>query len=79
MRIVLALGLLIALSAFADAAAAHHSRMRQHIFIRPGVASSFAAVPGWAFEPPRPQVRYDDVPNYYDPSKFGGEAALPVR
>jgi hypothetical protein len=42
------------------------------------VASSFNAIPGWAYEP-RPAIRYNDVPSYNDPSKYGGEAALPVQ
>jgi hypothetical protein len=37
--------LLMSLCASADAATAHHYRTRQHVIIRPGVASSFAAVP----------------------------------
>jgi hypothetical protein len=43
------------------------------------VASSFNAVPGWAYEPLRPAIRYNGVPSYNDPSKYGGEAALPVQ
>ena len=46
MRFVLVLGLLMSFSASADAATAHHYRTRHHVIIRPGVASSFAAVPG---------------------------------
>jgi hypothetical protein len=78
MRSVLAFGLLIALSASADAATMHYSRAPDHVFIRPGVASSFAAVPGWAYEQPRPPAPYDDAPSYNDPSKFGGSTALPI-
>ncbi|WMT75915.1 hypothetical protein [Bradyrhizobium sp. Ash2021] len=62
MRSVLALGLLIALSASAEAATIHHFRSRHHVFIRRDVASSFAAVPGWAYEPPRPPIHYNDTP-----------------
>lgn len=73
MRSVLVLGLLIAVSASAQAATAHHHYTRHHIFISPRVASSYAAVPGWGFKTPRPSIRYDDVPSYNDPSKYGGE------
>jgi len=44
MRSVLVLGLLMALCVSADAATAHHYRAH-HVIIRPGIASSFAAVP----------------------------------
>ena len=44
MRSVLVLGLLMALCVSADAATAHHYRTH-HVIIRPGIASSFAAVP----------------------------------
>jgi hypothetical protein len=44
MRLVLILGLLMTLSASADAATARDSRTH-HVIIRPGIASSFAAVP----------------------------------
>jgi hypothetical protein len=56
-------------------AAGHHTR--HHVLISPRVAASFDAVPGWA-ESPRPSIR-NDVPSYNDPSKFGGDAALPVQ
>ena len=59
-------------------AAGHHHDTRHHVFISPRVASSFDAVPGWA-ESPRPSIRYDDVPSYNDPSRYDGDAALPVR
>ena len=72
MRYVLGLGLLITLCASVDAATMHHSRTHHHVIIRPGVTSSFAAFPGLAYAPPRPQVHYDDTPSYDDPSKFGG-------
>ena len=76
MRSILVLGLLIAVSASAQAATTHHYT-RHHVFISPRVAASFDAVPGWA-ESPRPSIR-NDVPSYNDPSKFGGDAALPVQ
>jgi hypothetical protein len=80
MRSVLVLGLLIAVSASAQAATAHHHYTRHHVFISPRVASSFNAIPGWVYEPPRPSIRYDDAPpSYNDPSKFGGSEALPVQ
>jgi hypothetical protein len=63
--------------AFAAGHDAHHYTLN-HVFISSRVASSFDAVPGWV-EPPRPSIRYDDVPSYNDPSKFGGGAALPVQ
>ncbi len=78
MRSVLALGLLIALGASADAATLHHARTRHHVFIPPGVASSFAAVPGWSYERPRSPI-YDDTPDYRDASKSGGSRALPAE
>jgi hypothetical protein len=56
-------------------AAGHDTR--HHVFISPRVAASFDAVPGWA-EAPRPSIR-NDIPSYNDPSKFGGDAALPVQ
>jgi hypothetical protein len=39
------------------------------------------ATPGWlgAYAGAPPQDPYDSVPSYNDPSKFGGEEALPVR
>jgi hypothetical protein len=71
---ILALGLLNTLSTSANAATAHHYRTRPHVLIRPGVASSFAAVPGWAYAPHRAPVYYhDQTPSYDDPSKFGGD------
>lgn len=72
MRVLLALGLLISLGASGSAAAMHHSR---HAIVR---HSKGYAVPGWAYAAPRPPTHYDDTPNYNDPSKFGGDTALPV-
>ena len=79
MRSFFVLGLLMTMCASANAATVHHHRTRHHVIIRPGVASSFAAVPGWADVPRPPSAHYNDTPRYDDPSKFGGEAALPVR
>ena len=82
MRVVLALGLLLALCASADAARAHHAGSR-HVIIRQGHAFPWgSAVRGWSYAPlgsplygsyaaPRPDP-YDDTPSYDDPSKFGG-------
>jgi hypothetical protein len=78
MRYVLILGLLIAGSASAQAATLYRHDTGQRVFISPKVAQCFDAVPGWA-EAPRPSIRYEYVPSYDDPSKFGGGAALPVR
>jgi opacity protein-like surface antigen len=72
MRSFLALGLLIILCASASAAAMHHSR---RVIVRP---SQGYAVLGSAYAAARP-THYDDTPSYDDPSKFGGDAALPVR
>lgn len=73
MRSALALGLLMALSASADASTVHHARIRyhHHVFLPRGVTSSFAAVPNWTYRPPRPSLHYDDTPSYDDPSKLG--------
>jgi hypothetical protein len=78
MRSVLVFGLLIAVSAGAQAAT-HHHYTDHHIFISPRAASSLNAVSGWADEPLRPAIRFNGVPSYNDPSKYGGEAALPVQ
>jgi hypothetical protein len=73
MRSFLASGLLITLCASASAATNHHSR---HIIVRPGQGH---AVLDSAYAAPRPPTHYDDSPSYDDPSKFGGDAALPVH
>jgi hypothetical protein len=78
MRSLLAFGLLMTLCASASAATADHRYTRHHDFISSRVASSFDAVPGWA-EARRPSIRYDNVPGYNDPSKYGGGAALPAE
>jgi len=67
MRLVLALGLLIALSASADAARGHHSKPR-HVIGHPGFR------PGPVVDPRFPPVLEDQTPRYDDPSKFGGPA-----
>jgi hypothetical protein len=61
MRSVVALGLLIALCASADAAArVHHSKPR-HVIVRPSQD----------VDPRFPPVLEDQTPRYDDPSKFG--------
>jgi hypothetical protein len=69
MRSFLAFGLLITLCASAGAATMHHSR---HVIVHP--TQGYAA-----YAAPRPPIHYDDNPSYDDPSKFGGDAALPVH
>jgi hypothetical protein len=79
MRSVLALGLLIALCASANAAArGHHGKSRQGIvrpsqavipsYVAPGGARIYRddSVPGGL------RTYHDDPPAYDDPSKFGG-------
>jgi hypothetical protein len=73
MRNFLALSLLIILGASANAATLHHHNARHHVIVRPGLSSSFAAVPGWAYARPASPIQYDDTPSYNDPSKFGGQ------
>src|ERR1700688_1816806 len=78
MRSILVLGLLMTLCASANAATLHHHRTRHHVVIPPGLASSFAAVPGGAqiyrddSVPGGLRTDYDDPPSYNDPSKSGG-------
>jgi hypothetical protein len=79
MRAGLALCLLIALSASANAAArGHHAKLR-HVIVRP----SQAVIPNYAapggvriyrddFVPGGLRTDHDDPPPYDDPSKFGG-------
>jgi hypothetical protein len=73
MRSFLASGLLITLCASASAATMHHAR---HVIVRP---SQGHAVLRSAYAVARPPIHYDDNPSYDDPSKFGGDAALPVH
>jgi hypothetical protein len=54
MRAIVALGLLITLSASADAATAHH---RRHVTISPNQGYSERAVSGFAYAPDGPMVR----------------------
>ena len=60
MRSVLALGLLIALCASANAARVHHFKPR-HVIVRPSQA----------VDPRFPPVLQDQTPSYDDPSKRG--------
>jgi hypothetical protein len=73
MRSFFALGLLITLCTSASAATMHHAR---HVIVRPSQGS---ANPNWAYAASRPPTHYDDTPSYDDPSKFGGDSALPVH
>jgi hypothetical protein len=61
MRAVLALGMLVALCASADAATVHHSKPR-HVIVRHSQS----------VDPRFPPVLQDQTPSYDDPSKFGG-------
>jgi hypothetical protein len=83
MRCILAtLGLLVTLSASANAAVLHHSRSR-HVsvhrsqdmmrsFNRSQDAIPAFGGPARAGQPIRPPVLEDQTPAYDDPSKFGG-------
>jgi hypothetical protein len=65
MRYVLAIALLLAFSASADAARVHHAKPR-HLILR----VSPDAEP--RVDPRFPPVLQDQTPSYNDPSKFGG-------
>jgi hypothetical protein len=74
MRSVLALSLLVALCASANAAPMHHFKRVHHAEPR-----HFILRPGQGVDPPfaRPDARFppvieDQTPSYDDPSKFGG-------
>jgi hypothetical protein len=69
MRSVLALSLLMALCAPADAAGTHHKKPP----LRSPLVSS-QGFPVRAFAAPRPDIHYDETPSYNDPSKRGGGA-----
>jgi hypothetical protein len=78
MRSIVIFGLLIVLTASADAAMMRHSSARHHLFLSPNAASSFdAAAPGSDYGWPGPSS-YTDAPSYNDPSKSGGSTALPI-
>ena len=66
MRAILALGLLITLSAAADATPAHH---RRHAVANPTQIFTPGVRSGFAYAPDGPAVRqvpYDDQPSVYD-------------
>jgi hypothetical protein len=77
MRSLLSLGLLMALCASTSAATVNHPR--HHLIARSGEAFLGYAGPRSADAAAGPTLRYDDTPSYNDPSKFGGEAPLPVE
>jgi hypothetical protein len=78
MRSILALGLLILLTASVDAATMRHSSTWHHLFVGPNVVSTFdAATSGWDYGRPGPSG-YTGTPSYNDPSKSGGSTALPI-
>jgi hypothetical protein len=80
MRSILVLSLFTALCASANAATLHHHHhARHHVVISRGVASSYASAPRSAYTPSGPADPYDDTPSYNDPSKFGGDTALPAN
>jgi hypothetical protein len=62
MRSVVALSLLIALCASANAARVHHHSKPRHVIVHPAQA----------VDPRFPPVLQDQTPRYDDPSKFGG-------
>jgi hypothetical protein len=77
MRFVLALGLLIALCASANAAARGHHAKSRHGIVRPSRAVIPSQVtPGGVYRddsvPGGFRTYHDDPPSYDDPSKFGG-------
>jgi hypothetical protein len=78
MRSVLALGILIAFCASADAAATVHHAKSRHVIVPP----SQTVIPGYAIPgggrierddtvPGGLRTTHDDPPAYDDPSKFG--------
>jgi hypothetical protein len=72
MRGVLALGLLIALCASANAERVHHSKPR-HVIFGPSQDVGLRFVrPSQSVDPRFPPVLEDQTPSYNDPSKLGG-------
>ncbi|WP_155255623.1 hypothetical protein [Bradyrhizobium elkanii] len=55
----------------------HHHVRRGPQYISTGRPNQGYAIPGFAYAGPRLPV-HDDTPSYDDPSKFGGDEALPV-
>ena len=82
MRSVLALCLLIALCASANAAKVHHVRTRHHVIVRPSQTLIPAYAPNGVPISREDSISgsrrtlHDDPPAYNDPSRFGG-AMLP--
>ena len=71
MRIVLGLGLLLSLCAFADAATVHRARA-PHV-LHPGeIVKPRFDRPRQSPNPNDPPVLMDQTPSYNDPSRFGG-------
>lgn len=75
MRLILALGLAMALCASAGAATVHRSHPRHHPSFRRAygmVPPRFVVRPDPGFDQRFPPVIHDQTPSYDDPSKFGG-------
>jgi hypothetical protein len=71
--ILVVLGLLIAMSASADAATRHHFKTRHHLSSH--VTSSFNFAPGWGYQRTAPSVHYGYTPPAYSddgPNNRGG-------
>jgi hypothetical protein len=71
--ILVVLGLLIALSTSADAAAMHHSKRWHHHYLN--VAPRFNFAPGWGYERTAPSFHYEYTPPAYNddgPNNGGG-------
>jgi hypothetical protein len=56
----------------------HHTIPRHRAIVRPSQGWGYAVL-RWAYAAAPPTVHYDDIPNYNDPSKFGGSTALPIE
>ena len=65
------------LSTLAVASTTEIAFAKEHHHVRKA-PQYISTVPGWAYAGPRASVHYDDTPSYNDPSKFGGDSALPV-
>ena len=81
MRLVLALGLVIAMCASSNAATRGHHAKSRHVIVRPNpaVIPSFTTPGGVRIYrddsvPGGLRTDHDDPPSYDDPSKFGGPA-----
>ncbi len=71
MRAVLALSLLLALCASANAARMHHAKPPRHGVVHPGQGAD-PRYPPVRMDPRYPPVLRDQTPSYNDPSKLGG-------